>query len=235
MNQENTKNDNLHAGHRERVRERFGGHGLEAMSDVEALEMLLYYALPRRDTNIIAHQLLQRFGNYRSVLEADISELQEVPGVGESAAMLIRLVSEMNRRYLTSRKKNARVLIRDTESAGRYLLPLFAYRTEELAFAISLGSGGNVIRCHKLAQGMSNAVEFSAREILEAALQDKAAYMLLTHNHLSDTALPSRTDVETTNALSEALRYIGVTLYDHIIVCEGDYVSLRDSGYYVRP
>jgi len=224
--------DNIHSGHRSRLKERFSSHGLEAMSDIEALEMLLYYALPRRDTNVIAHKLLERFGSYRSVLEADESELREVPGVGENAAMLIRLVRELNRRYLISRRESKRILLRTPPEMGEYLLPLFAYATEETAYAISLGSACNVIACHKLANGMASAVEFSARELVEIALQDKAVYILLAHNHLSDVALPSNTDVLSTNSIRNALKYVGVTLSDHIIVSDGDFVSLRDSGYF---
>ena len=224
--------DNIHSGHRSRLKERFSSHGLEAMSDIEALEMLLYYALPRRDTNVIAHKLLERFGSYRSVLEADESELREVPGVGENAAMLIRLVRELNRRYLISRRESKRILLRTPPEMGEYLLPLFAYATEEAAYAISLGSACNVIACHKLANGMASAVEFSARELVEIALQDKAVYILLAHNHLSDVALPSNTDVLSTNSIRNALKYVGVTLSDHIIVSDGDFVSLRDSGYF---
>lgn len=224
--------DNIHSGHRSRLKERFASHGLEAMSDIEALEMLLYYALPRRDTNVIAHKLLERFGSYRAVLEADESELREVPGVGENAAMLIRLVRELNRRYLLDRKKGKRILLRTTPEMGEYLLPLFAYATDEVAYAISLGSACNVIACHKLASGMGNSVEFSSRELVEIALQDKAVFILLAHNHLSDVALPSATDVLATNSICEALRYVGVRLTDHIIVSDGDFVSLRESGYF---
>lgn len=227
--------DNIHSGHRSRLKERFASHGLEAMSDIEALEMLLYYALPRRDTNVIAHKLLERFGSYRAVFEADESELREVPGVGENAAMLIHLVRELNRRYLLDRKKGKRILLQTTPEMGEYLLPLFAYATEEVAYAISLGSAGNVISCHRLAVGMGNSVEFGARELVEIALQDKAVFILLAHNHLSDVALPSNADVLATNSIRDALQYIGVRLSDHIIVCDGDFVSLRESGYFAEP
>lgn len=227
--------ENIHSGHRSRLRERFTSHGLEALSDVEALEMLLYFALPRRDTNAIAHALMNRFGSFRAVLEADESELCTVPGIGESAALLIRLVREIDRRYLISRKNDARRLIRSTTAAGEYAMPLFAYTNREMTYAISLGSGGSVICCHRLAGGMGNSVEFSAREIVDLALRDKAAYLILAHNHLSDTALPSRLDISTTKKLRTALALVGITLFDHIIVCDNDFVSLRDSGYFQEP
>lgn len=224
--------ENLHAGHRDRLRQRFISRGLEDMNDIEALELLLYYALPRRDTNPVAHRLLDRFDGFRGVMEADAVELSRVEGVGESAAMLIRLVAELDRRYSLSDRERSRRLITDTASAGDYVLPLFSHGRQEQAFAVSLGSKGNVIRCHMLANGMGNRVEFSARELVALALRDNAVYILMAHNHLSDTALPSNADVAATAELAQALRYVGVTLLDHIIVCDRDFVSMRDCGFF---
>lgn len=224
--------ENIHKGHRERLRERFDKNGLRAFSDVEALEMLLIYALPRCNTNEIAHELINHFGGYRSVLEADISELEQVKGVGDNAARLIRLVSEMGARYRVAERPDGRNVMKDTEAAGEYLLPLFAYSAEELAYALTVNSAGAVIRSHCLASGMSNRVEFSARQVVELALRDNAAYMILAHNHVSDVALPSRADVAATKLIANTLRSIGVVLADHFIICGEEYVSMRESGHF---
>ncbi len=226
--------ENLHKGHRERLRERFRENGLKAFSDVEAIELLLFYALPRCNTNEIAHRLLKRFGSYKAVMEADISELKLVEGVGESAALLIRLVSETNARYLSAERGSGRNVLRSTEAAGEYLVPLFAYARDELAFALSINSAGGVIRCHQLANGMINRVEFSARQIVEIAIRDNAAYMILAHNHLSDVALPSKADAAATKLIADTLSSIGVLLVDHIIVSGEEYVSMRESGYFAH-
>lgn len=225
--------ENIHKGHRERLKSRFAEHGLETFSDVEAVEMLLFYALPRCNTNETAHLLLERFGSYRGVLEADVSELKLVKGVGENAALLIRLVSEMNRRYLLSGRSGGKNILASTESAVEYLKPLFAYCTDELAYAVSINSAGRVIRCHELARGISNRVEFSARQVVESALHDNAAYVMLSHNHLSDIALPSGADVAATRQIRNTLTNVGVTLADHIIVSGDEFVSMRDSGYFI--
>lgn len=226
--------ENIHKGHRERLRERFDEHGLESFSDVEALEMLLFYALPRCNTNEIAHALLGRFGSYRGVLEADASELALVKGVGENAARLIALVREVNRRYLLADRKSGKNVMRSTESVVDYLQPLFSYATYELAYALSLNSAGGVIRCHELARGMSNRVEFSARQVVEIALRDNAAAVVLAHNHLSDVALPSRADIAATEQIKSTLAAVGVALADHIIVSGDEYVSMRDSGFFAH-
>lgn len=225
---------NIHKGHRERLRERFRENGLKAFSDIEAIELLLFYALPRCNTNEIAHKLLKRFGSFKAVMEADISELKLVEGVGENAAMLIRLVSETNARYLSSERSGGRNVLRSTEAAGEYLKPLFAYAKDELAFALSINSAGGIIHCHQLANGMINRVEFSARQIVEIAIRDNCAYMILAHNHLSDVALPSRADASATKLITDTLASIGVCLVDHIIVSGDEYVSMRESGYFAK-
>ncbi len=226
--------ENLHKGHRSRLKERFLENSLKAFSDVEAIELLLFYALPRCNTNEIAHRLLKRFGSFKALMEADISELRLVEGVGENAALLIRLVSEINTRYLSSDRGSGRNVLRSTEAAGDYLKPLFAYAKDELAFALSINSAGGIIHCHQLANGMINKVEFSARQIIEIAIRDNCAYMILAHNHLSDIALPSRADANATKLIQDTLASIGVVLVDHIIVSGDEYVSMRESGYFAK-
>lgn len=226
--------DNIHAGHRDRLRDRFDENGLKAFSDVEALEILLFYALPRCNTNEIAHRLLDRFGGFREVLEADASELRLVKGMGDNAARLIRLVSQMNMRYLSSERRGGCSIMNSTDAVVDYLRPLFAYSRDELAFALCLNSAGGIIRCHELGRGMSNRVEFSARQIVELALRDNAAHIILAHNHLSDVALPSRADVASTKAIASTLRSLGVSLADHFIISGEEYVSMRESGYFLE-
>lgn len=221
--------ENIHEGHRSRLKKRFYEHGLESFTDIEALELLLFYAVPRRDTNEMAHRLLDFFGSYRAVMEADAYELAQVPGVGESAAGLIRLVAELGRRYGIAERKEGRI-ITSSKAAGEYLLPLYAFQKDELVYVLSLDSRSMVKRCRSIARGMSARVDFSVRDIIEAALKDNTTRMIVSHNHLSGTALPSASDIDTTKKLKSALALIGVELIDHIIVCDGDFVSLRDSG-----
>lgn len=223
--------ESIHSGHRQRLKERYVAHGLENFSDIEALELLLTFALPRRDTNPIAHALLDCFGGYREVLEADIDDLMRVPGIGQSAAILIHLVADANRRYLTAPRKEGR-RIESSQDAGELLVPMFSYLSEEMVYVLTVDSRGMVIRCRAIAEGMINKVDFTIRDIVDLALRDHAAGIILSHNHLSGTALPSRDDLHTTEQLFRTLRAVGVRLMDHIIVCDGDFVSLRDSGYF---
>jgi len=221
--------DNIHTGHRERQKQKFAQHGLDSFTDVEALELLLYYAIPRRDTNELAHALLDRFGSFCAVLEADASELAAVPGIGENAAGLLCLVREMNLRYLRTDRVRG-VVLSDGRAASRYLIPEFAYCRDEIALLVTLDSAARVIKCRKLSEGINNQVLVSSREIVDYALRDHAAKVILAHNHVSGLALPSQADLAATDRIQSALALIGVELADHIIVSDGDAVSLWDSG-----
>lgn len=219
----------MHDGHRERMKKRFLEHGLDSFSDFEALEILLFYAVPRRNTNEMAHALMERFGSYRGVLEADFDELCTVHGIGENAATLIQLVKETDIRYRKSLRSSGKRL-NTTEAAGEYIMPLFAYQKRETAYMLLLENSGKLICCLELAKGVVNRVDVSARDIIESAIKANAAKVILAHNHLSGTALPSEYDIASTISIYNALKTVEIELVDHIIVCDDDFVSLRDSG-----
>ncbi len=221
--------ESVHKGHRDRLKKRFAEYGLDNFSDIEAIEFLLFYALPRRDTNALSHALLDYFGSFRAVMEAGIDDLMQVAGIGENAAMLICLVSALNRRYFTSSRKPG-AIIRNSKDAGEYLLPMFSYLTQERAYVLCLDSKSMVTYCRPLAEGIVNKVEFAARDIVDIALRYKAAAIILAHNHPSDIALPSNMDISSTKSIYSTLRSVGVQLFDHIIVSGDDFVSLKDSG-----
>lgn len=211
------------------MRDRFRDHGLDNFSDIEALELLLFYALPRKNTNELAHALLSSFGSFRAVMEADVTELSNVPEIGENAATLIRLVNELNRRYMLSSRPEEMV-IRSSSDAGEYLMPLFSYKADEVVYILCLNSRSAVCYSQELASGMSNKVHFTTRSIVDIALQHHASRIIIAHNHLSGTALPSDADIRATRKLYSALGVIGVELVDHIIVCDDDFVSMKDTG-----
>lgn len=220
---------NIHDGHRERTKKKFHDHGLDGFTDIEALELLLMYAIPRRDTNVSAHLLLDRFHSFRGVMEADIADLETVEGVGPNAANLIALVTALNRRYLVAGGE-ARPLLNSTEAAAGFLIPRFSYLKEEAALLLCLDGASRLLCCRELGRGTPGSVLFSARDVVDTALRENAVGVILSHNHLTGTALPSSADRLATRELYHALRLIDVRLLDHIIVCEGDCVSMHDSG-----
>ena len=220
---------NIHEGHRERVKKRFLEYGLENFDDVNALELLLFYALPRRDTNALAHALLDRFGSLAGVLDASAEELMSVDGVGENAAGLLRLIPAVSRRYVVSKTPAAEPVDSPTK-AGRYFVPRFLYETDEVVLALLLDARRRPILCRELGRGTVDAAQISARKLAALCLERKASSVIVAHNHPSGSAMPSTEDEAFTARLAEALSVLGVELSDHIIVAGTDYVSLRESN-----
>ena len=212
-----------HDGHRQRLRQKFLTHGMEVLQDHEVLELLLFYAVPRKDTNALARELLAHFGSISAVLEAPLSELKSVGGIGENAAVLLRLITPLSRRYLLSRTEKG-VCLSSTQACGEYLLPYFFGATEEKVYILCLDAKCKVLACRLLESGSVN----SARVPLRMATN--ASSVVLAHNHTSGLALPSRADIDTTMALKNTLSALDILLADHIIVAENDFVSMAENG-----
>lgn len=220
----------IHSGHRDRLKKRFLQQGLDGFTDIQALELLLFYSVPRQDTNPIAHNLLNRFGSLSQVLEAPAEELIKVEGIGEHSAALLRLINEMGRYYLVDRAQRERILP-TIEDCARYLQPCFHGRTMETVFLLCLDAKCKVLCCREVGEGSINSAGISIRRIVETALREGASTVVLAHNHPSGIAIPSAEDVQTTRRIAAALRSVEVALADHIVVADGDYVSMVQSGY----
>ena len=218
-----------HNGHRQRLKQRVAEEGLDGFSDIQALELLLFYCIPRRDTNPIAHDLLDRFGSFAQVLEAPPEELQKVPGVGASAAGFLHTVLEAGRYYQVSRVKDIRVL-RTLDECGEFLVPYFHGRTVETVFLLCMDAKCKVLCCKQVGEGGINSTGVSLRKLVETALGARASQVVLSHNHPSGLAIPSEEDIATTRRAAAALKAVEIQLTDHVIVAEDDYVSLRQSG-----
>ena len=198
----------VHEGHRSRKKEQFRAHGLDAFADHEVLELLLYYTVPREDTN---------------------AALEEGEGSGENASPLISLMFPLMRRIRASSGAHETILS-DTEQAGAYFLDLFLGEREEKLYEACLDAKGRLLACHLVAEGDAESVQLNMRKIVENALKCGASSVLLAHNHPSGVALPSPADNATTLSVFDALRTVGVELADHIIVADDDFVSLRHNG-----
>ena len=221
----------IHDGHRERMRKRFITHGLDNFDDHNILELLLFYALPREDTNPIAHKLLEYFGSLAAVFDAPVEALTKIDGIGESTAVLIKLIPQISRRYLISREKTSDILD-STQKAGAYLIPRFYGEQDEVVYMVCMDAKCKVINCKKLFHGSVNSANISIRKVVENALQYKATSVIIAHNHTSGIALPSREDEYTTRKIDEALKMVDIPLIDHIIVADDDFVSLADNGFF---
>ena len=216
-------------GHRNRVRERYLNTGLDAFRDYEALELLLFYAIPRKDTKSTAKNLIARFGSLPAVLDATVEELTEA-GLSPNAAILLKLVPDMNR-YYAVKTDGAGQKVHSTSDAGRILCAMFRHEQTESVRLLCLNAGGKVLKLALLNEGDINAVHFSVRKIVETALSAKAVSVILAHNHPGGTLTPSREDLDATNSAKAALSTVGIQLLDHLIISGDNYCSLREDGY----
>lgn len=220
----------MHDGHREKMRLRFLNTGLAGFADHEALELLLYYTIPRQDTNPIAHRLMERYGSLSAVLSAPMEDLQKVEGVGKRGAVLLNLIPQLNQKARLATVGQDTIL-NSTEKAGRYLLERFAGEKNEVIYQLCLDRKGKLVACKRLGEGGASAADLNVRKMIENAILSSASAVILAHNHPSGIALPSQEDYVTTRRVKTALSAIGVTLIDHIIVADEDFVSLADSGF----
>ena len=218
-----------HSGHRERRRRQFREHGIDAFADHEVLELLLYYAIPRRDTNPVAHALMDRFGSLHAVLSAPAEELERVEGMGPGAATLLKLVPQVYRRARMSMAAGE-VVLDTTERIGEFFVEQFVAQPTEVMYQLCLDAKGRLLSCRKVCEGDAAALGVNLRKIVENAILSNAVLVALAHNHPSGVALPSREDKVATLQIRDALEAVNVTLADHIIVADDDYVSLRQEG-----
>jgi DNA repair protein RadC len=225
-----SKEKNIHSGHRQRLRQQFVEGSMDALSDVQVLELLLFYAIPRRDTNPIAHQLLDAFDSLSGVFDATLEELMDHGNLSQNAAMLLKLVPAVARRQQMDRVRTDRILD-TTQKCGQFLVPYFYGATEEQVYLLALDAKCKVLGCTKLFSGTMNSVSLTARSVVECALRLKATSVVLAHNHPSGIAVPSSEDIATTQCVIQALELVGVLLADHIVVADDDYVSMLDSGF----
>ncbi|MCX7614751.1 MAG: DNA repair protein RadC [Clostridiales bacterium] len=222
----------VHSGHRKRIRERFLKDGLDNFPAHNAVEFLLFYALPQKDTNELAHRLIERFGSLAGVFDAPYEELLKVDGVGETTATLIKLIPQLSRRYMIDSMVNE--YLNTTKKAGKFLLPYYIARKNETVFLVCLDSKCKVISCQMIFEGSVNSTQVNIRKIIETALKYNASGVIIAHNHPGGVALPSPEDLAITKRILEALRVVGLAFIDHIIVADNDFVSLADSGFIER-
>jgi len=220
----------LHKGHRERLRLRFLKEGLDSFEDHQALELLLFQAIPRLDTNPIAHRLMQRFGSFSAVLEADPKDLASVEGVGENAAVFLSMIPQITRRYFHDRVKHSRKPLNNSEAAAEYLVPLMAGRSEEVFYVICLDSQLRVLYPALISEGTVKDALVHPRHVAEAAVRHKAASVILAHNHPAGSVKPSTHDHKLTRNLVQALGGINVHVVDHIIVAGEQIYSFSREG-----
>ncbi len=214
-----------HDNHRERMRKRYYLSGFDSFSDHEILEMILYHCMPRGDTNELAHRLIEHFGNFNHVIEAKPDELKNIKGIGESAAMLLKLVEAAVRIYASSYVE-VETRYDTIKKIADFMWPRFFGLDHERLYMLLLNNKMGMIDCIALADGSVNSASIQTRFIIERALSKKAAGVVLAHNHPHGIATPSDSDVSLTMRLYDGLSLIDIPLLEHIVIAENRFVPI---------
>ena len=229
---EKTKPKHAHAGHRERLKHRVLKSGFDSLYNHELLELLLFYAIPRRDTNQLAHELIEYFGSICRLMEADIDQIQECNGMGESSALLIKATMEMARRYDLG--DDTPVYYYDSlKKVVQYLHKIYFGEIKEKSYAMLFDHKMKLLDVIKIGEGTINASPVNVRILLDGVMRKKAASVILAHNHPDGILVPSYDDMATTRQLYDLLRQASVSLLEHIIVSGKEaYPIMHYSGQY---
>lgn len=219
----------MHEGHRKRLKERFLKEGLDSFEPHQILELILFFSIPRKDTNEIAHDLLEKYGSLSGVFEAEFKELIKMPWIGESSAILLTLIPDLARRYMNDKWRDKPELNSSTK-AGQFAVTLFAGRQYEAFFVICLDAQNKVNYAELVHEGTINEAPVYPRLIVESALRHNANSVILSHNHPGGSLSPSKADIEATERICSALDGISIKVVDHIIVCGNNFTSMAEKG-----
>jgi DNA repair protein RadC len=220
--------ENPHKGHRQRVKSRALATGIDSFEEHQILELLLFYAIPMKDTNLLAHALIDHYGSLAAVFDADPRDLCAQTGVTENTALLLSLLPALARRYQQG-KLAPKTVLGSTTAAGEYARTLFTGRLNEAFYVICLDSQNRVNQASLLHEGTINEAPVYPRLIVETALRHQAASIILAHNHPGGSLAPSAADLAVTQRIKAATEAIAITVVDHIIVAGDGYYSFAEN------
>lgn len=236
MEKQKKKSENLNAGHRERMWNRYKECGFEGFQEHEVLELLLFNVLPRVDTNKTAHRLLREFKSLSGVFDADVTALKKIEGVGDKAAHFLKMLPELMRLYELSKEeaalKRRELNMSQRKNVKAHLQKMYLGKTREMVALVCLDNEMNRLWCDFILEGSITSVQLDIRKIVELALEHNASVVILAHNHPNGSAVPSTADMYATKQLYSALRYLDIELEDHYILGEREILSMREHGFW---
>ncbi len=224
------KDKNIHKDHRKKVREKFYECGFQGMASHNILEMLLFFGIPYKDTNSMAHELIEKFGSLSGVFEAKRSDLLQIKGMTENAACLISMILPLYRKYSEDLGKR-RKTFSNTKEIVDFLQPLYLDNNNiERVYVLCFDSKGSLITYRMINEGDINSSDFDYRKISALVLETNAASVIVSHNHPHGIASPSLQDIEVTKSLFRFLLTLKVKLEDHLIITDDEYFSMAKSS-----
>lgn len=218
--------NSIHEEHRARMQERVARDGLTSLAAHEVLEYLLYFSIPRRDTNPLAHRLIQHFGGFCQVLDASEEELMQVQGIGPASARLLHSFRDVARFYQIQKHKEHPVQLRNAEMCCEYIRPLFSDPKREEFYMIAMNDDYVPLKEIYIASGIPNRVQFDTHKLLRDAVASQCTCVVLAHNHPSGLAAASNADLLATQAIILALGQVGIDVLDHVILTPTDWFSM---------
>lgn len=223
-----------HAGHRQRLKQRLRTVGADSLLDHEFLELLLTYAIARKDTKPLAWALLKRFGSLANVLDAGELALKDIPGIGPNTALFLQLIRSAHKRYARARIPK-RVELNTPQKVLDYCQASLAGKQEEFLEVIFLSIRGTILSTRIMGTGSITQICVEPRQIVKEALKVNASALIIVHNHPSGDTTPSQEDLLWTLKTKEAAWLFGIKLFDHLIVSKDSYYSFNKSGYLTYP
>lgn len=221
------KND-LHSGHRERMFKKYSENGIDCFEDHEKLEILLFYILPRVNTNDLAHLLINRFGSLHGVFNASKSELMEIKGLNSASVLKIYYLRDFF--HDLNQEKPPLQVLDSVDKVASYCRSIFGFKTEEEMVALFLDNKNTLIGMYNVKGYGPNSIQFNPNEFSRKVLESNCSGVVLTHSHIFTPLLPSDSDIITTRKIANMLKTIGIELIDHIIVNDWADYSIRSSG-----
>jgi DNA repair protein RadC len=215
--------------HRQRLKQKFAESGIDAFHDYEVLELLLSYAIPRKDVKPLAKKLLHEFGSLKSVVDAEAGSLEKINGISSHTAILIKLIKEMGTLYLKEKAKE-KPQINCTSELLNYCKTYMGGLKDEQFCVIYLNAQNRITEIEAIEEGIVNQAVVYPRKVLENALKRKASAIILVHNHPSGHVKPSDADVRLTKTIQETARILDIIVHDHIIIGENRFFSFREEG-----
>lgn len=222
------------AGHRQRLRDRFLGQGIDSFSDEEVIELLLTFGTPRSDCKEAAREALKRFGSLPAVLDAAPPMLSQVRGIGPKNIFALQFIQGVARRYLRQRVIGKQY-IRSSKEVADYLIHTMRGLQHEVLTVVFLDAGHAIIDARVVAEGTITVNTIYPRELIREALDCNAAALVIAHNHPSGTLQPSPQDEQLTRTLYLACSFMHINLLDHLIIGAGDRVySFSEQGHMAK-
>ncbi len=218
------------AGHRKRLKDKFKKSCFAGFNDYEILELLLFYSIPYRDTKPVAKRLIKQFDSLSKVLDADIDELKNIKGMGESTSLFLNLLREIMKKYSTDKITIDKKSLTKMTKLIEYLQIQLGNKKNEVLFVILFNAKNEILDTMQLCEGTVTRTAVFPRKIVEKALKKRATSIIIAHNHPDGVAEPSDDDVKITQEIKNVLALVEISLQDHIIISDKDYYSFNRSG-----